>query len=76
MGTQCDSATLPDAVSPYFKDNVYRTTEKCRIFGTSELRKYGIVLGKVALSRMKSEDLPFAIVRSLLGIKGMDRPNY
>ncbi len=37
MGTQCDSATLPDAVSPCFKDNVYRTTGK---FGISKNRNF------------------------------------
>jgi len=26
MGTQCDSATLPDAVSPYFKGSMFRAT--------------------------------------------------
>ena len=57
MGTQCDSATLPDAVSPFFKDGRQWSLDGRRCLLSVGADSPG---RPSRLSRMKSEDLPFA----------------
>lgn len=71
MGMQWKSATLPDAVSPFFIGPTKIVSLDFN--GQINIEAY---LGRPCRSEDESEDLPGAIVRSLLGIKEMDRLNY